>query len=203
MPRAPRQRKPVEHSSRFAIVLICRGFCLKPAESLKCGTHIRTTCRCSFSQIGCFRAVYLCKIDVYLCSFTLTPANVAQTYQFCLGRREPSLFISAEPAQSINPPPAEPCRECVWRRASEPGAFLPDNGENILATVEGPAAVLCHMSGGVSPRQCCGASAYRANSGRERPIEHAAAAKPAPRVDVFANHVEFLAHHLDNSAGVR
>lgn len=99
---------------------------------------------------------------------------------------------------NISAPLSKPCKECVWRRDSVPGEFLPDQGQNIAKAVHGRLTVLCHCA---PDRQCTGAAIYRGNIAKTN-LRHPNAVVLGPDTSiVFASKEEFLAHHAKIPTG--
>lgn len=100
----------------------------------------------------------------------------------------------------------EPCRECPFRRASAAGWLGPYDADEWVQLVHSDEPIACHLTLGVSSpedddawdrdgvKQCAGAASYRANVCKS-PRDPSVAIGPADRENVFANPMEFKAHH--------
>ncbi len=84
-----------------------------------------------------------------------------------------------------------PCQDCPFSRESLPGWLGGISIPNWLSATAGEIKLDCHTLKGP---QCAGAAIYRANCGK-LPRDRELLRLPADRVTVFANPMEFVAHH--------
>jgi hypothetical protein len=91
-----------------------------------------------------------------------------------------------------------PCSDCPWARASLAGWLGGNTVEEWLGFARGEGAIPCHVLDGA---ECAGAAIFRANISK-LPRNRAVLRLPADPQAVFANPMEFLAHHdLDACTG--
>ena len=106
-------------------------------------------------------------------------------------------------------PCEKPCGECPFRRASMPGWLGSNAPADFIVAITTEQPLPCHssidyddpewrdkfMAGNVG-RLCAGALIMSANMCK-RPRDPKFPQRPADRELVFANHLEFMAHHED------
>ncbi len=103
--------------------------------------------------------------------------------------------------------PKVPCKECAFRRDIEPGALGGSAPEVYIGQAYAPFAIPCHChcnfddpewkakAGPGETPQCAGVAIFRANIGAIGHLPAVLTALDADETTVFANPVEFLAHH--------
>lgn len=99
-------------------------------------------------------------------------------------------------------PPAVPkaCKECPWRRDSEPGHLGPYDAATWILAVHGDAPIACHetIKSNDQPwpelKQCRGSAIYRANVCKT-PRNRAVVVGPVDTATVFDRDEDFIAHH--------
>jgi hypothetical protein len=101
-----------------------------------------------------------------------------------------------------------PCKECPWRRDSQPGYLGPLDAETWLVAAHGDQPIACHetIKSSDQPwnelKQCRGSAIFRANvfkSPRNRDV----AVGPLDTKMVFGTNEEFLEHHEAARIGLR
>jgi hypothetical protein len=108
-------------------------------------------------------------------------------------------------------PSQKPCGECPFRRASMPGWLGSNAPADFIVAITTEQPLPCHSSidyddsewrdkfmAGEEGRLCAGALIMSANMCK-RPRDPTFPQRPADRELVFANHLEFMAHH-ENAA---
>lgn len=98
-----------------------------------------------------------------------------------------------------------PCKECAFRRDSEPGFLGGSPAETFVGQVFGPFMIPCHCACDFDDpnwkdkvfetSQCAGTAIFRANLGLERTLPPQLHQLPANHDLVFSSPAEFMAHH--------
>lgn len=92
------------------------------------------------------------------------------------------------------------CKECPWRRDSEPGHLGPYDARTWILAIHSDQPIACHETIKSSEqdwselKQCRGSAIYRANVYKS-PRNPAVVVGPSDTETVFADDREFLEHH--------
>jgi len=98
-----------------------------------------------------------------------------------------------------------PCKECAFRRDSEPGYLGGSPVETFVGQVFGPFVIPCHCACDFEDPswkdkvfetpQCAGTAIFRANLDLDRTLPPQLHQLPSDHKLVFTNPAEFMAHH--------